>query len=255
MVESDDPTWREDVPWIELGVTLSLDVTQPFVAAMGLSLPPEPTRDAIRVALDEITAKAEDRANWPVDLAQHYRAQLEARVGAEAPDHFMAWSRHTFVPHHTILPAWSGWLMLMSLALQKERSGELPFPGEAAREIWSRFVEEAGIEELEDVFEGHRRGAFSDWDVLLMANHGLDPEYPPRDPLGTVASVVRMHRFQRVVHSCLGLISSNRWEGILSAGNAILEDLGVWMPGSLLAWPELPWPRTAPDGDAHAQDS
>ncbi len=229
---------REDPPWIRIGALLSLDLTMPHLREMGLHLAAEPLRDAMREALVAISERAEDKANWPIDVAAGYRSAVYTRLGETAADTVLRWGEHVVIPRHAIHPQWSGWMTAISHA-HKNRYNHIILPAAHRNALYRGFLGATDIADLESVFAARREGPFSDWDVLTMAQHGFDPGYRPVDPFRWIGDATKVHRFQLFVRDFDNSLNDGMRTRLRVSATSYLQEVGVWMPEPLQDWHEL----------------
>lgn len=215
--------------WAQLLAVLSLGAAPEFYGLMGV-----PTRDpatfqrALRATILDARGRQDAEPDHIPPVAEMFADRLQTS-DAEA---FLRWARGVFLGYHADQPEWSAWDIVFSQWAYSRR-GDLGFLPTTTRD--ALVVAYREIAETDDVRERCERAAerpLSDWDVEVYARRGYGAEWES-GPYSTIEAVCRIERLKQFVSVVWPELTPQERAQLHDRAEALLAELGVWMPGPL----------------------
>ncbi|MCA9618301.1 MAG: hypothetical protein KC731_04750 [Myxococcales bacterium] len=233
------PLERTPVPWMDLLVLLCLELTRPLHVEAGLPLVPEQVTRGARLALKRIDEDAADPSKIPFDVGDYLVAAIGEAAGEGADEIFERWANHTVMFHHAQLPQWGGWAYVFEKA-STEGDCDLGIPASHASTMLSSYRAYSDVTDIDGKIAALSQLPYSDGDVLLMALHGLDPDYRPASPFTQLRLVAHNHRVQQFASYWGSRLDAETQRAMTRAAAAIIEADGLWLPVPLQSFATLP---------------
>ncbi|MEM1034941.1 MAG: hypothetical protein AAGN82_31665 [Myxococcota bacterium] len=173
---------------------LSLDLTQPFLANMGLGGDP----GTVQAAAQKVITAHLDATGWPVpsEPPPELAAQTRRALAATGADEFTAaWLEHLFVRHwgdHWSLFVWRDCLVALAHSSH-------PSPSEVLRPCLDELREAFDKRHLKLQVQATRFEPLTDWDLEQCVREGWTPYPRAADVYLTILLQARVKRFTEVI--------------------------------------------------------
>lgn len=220
---------------------LSLDLTQPFVEAIGLDAS-EGTLllDAARVLVEAHRERGDDQAHLPLEhVGERFVEEVRERGGDGAASRLGRWLDETFHRVYAERPHWNGWREGLAMCLENPVDA-LPLSEAKRRAATARFGAALDLEDLHLQIDALLPRAWSDWDLMMFLRRGENPYAPEGAPFFPHLHLAGFVRFRRELRAFWADLDAEEGERLRAHIEVVLRRAGAFVDTRLSSPPSIP---------------
>ena len=154
------------------------------------------------------------------------------RLGPVEAGPFVDWATRVFLGYHADQPDWSAWDFVLS-QWAYSRTSDLSFlPPEKQQGFVAGYRQVASSDDVRAKAEELAPAPLSDWDLEMASRRGYGPAWEA-SPFSIAEAIVRIERLKRFAAQLLPYLTLAEREELQRRAQALISQLGVWMPGAL----------------------
>ena len=237
---------KSESHWVELFALLSLDGIADVYDLIGLSfVDRNEFLSSLRGCIRKMRLDIDTPQNVPSTqsfyaLHNSMLSCLHDKLPRNVYDRFALWQNTAFLGTHSEQPQVSAWEIVLR---QLKR-----------RDLWPSALAVSEMERLTSEFVSVNRTrradwnrrmldikqrTLSDWDVEIYARHGWNHYSELNDPYTSASLMSSNYGALAVLKNAQHRLTAESLESLRSAGDAILKQLDIWMPGKLISVADL----------------
>jgi hypothetical protein len=214
--------------WGWIFTLLSMDISRPFLDAMGLGwLPIDTLKPHLRRWIIENRERYQAEPSVVPDLAGTVFMKVQSEFGEPMALRLYDWATHVFCNEIADPRGWQAWHIALHHGAYNSRAQEaLSLPAGRRGEILSAFRERVGTRDIKREIRRLQSERLSAWDLEMYAIHQFNEETGP-DPFDVIIDVVEMHRMQVFWPDLSRMLTPDEQRELWESARQVLAQLGL----------------------------
>lgn len=215
--------------WNQLLSVLSLDGVVRFYEPMCV---PVIDKTIFQRTLRQVIVEARRQFSTMPDRIPPFEAMLFEQVSGAEAGPLRHWAQRVFLGYHPDQPEWSAWDIVFSQWAYSRRKDLSFLPEPKWDWIVTSYQREAITDDVKKQAEDVLKQPMSDWDLEMFARRGWGASWES-GPYSLVEAIIRVERLKRFSAKVWSRLGPAEREALIQAGQSLISDLHVWMPGAL----------------------
>lgn len=219
--------------WNELFALLSLDSVLELYPYVTLTLKDAAAfHRSLQSCIQAARERQEEVIAGRITASEMILRCLHSKMGEDFTN-FLQWLKEAFVGSHSEQPQVSAWEIVFS-----QWANGRDLPADVAPEKMNTLVKEhrtrCSRADLNARVNAIKQRQLSDWDIEMYARHSWNHFDDVNDPFITLRLMASVNCTRKILESVIRMWTPEELAALTRGAQAVVNTLGVWMPGPVL---------------------